>query len=387
MARIRNQNSGPQTASIADAERRPPARLEARSSDERGDDDRDGRAAPGSRAPPSTGRATCPTAATPSIDAVAEQAARAFGSSDRRRPTRRGDDDVREREQRGDDGGDRDRGRALAGRQRLEPGADRRRRVRASGRSRADIARRGRRRCAARPPAPPPRGRGRSRGAYGCAAPTGTSSAARSSRRRPRGRRLGDRPHDDRAARAVLDGDRQRGRVEPADREPRLADRARRVGDVVEARGGAARLGRRRVHGADREVVDVGVGVRGVGLRGRVRRAPDDPLGPDQRARRGGRAVVLADVHAVGGAGLHEVGAVVEDEQRAVRVGGGAERARGGDQPVVAERLVAQLDQVGAPAQRGVEERRAGGRRRRGRGGRSARRSRGVMRSVLQRYA
>ena len=111
------------------------------------------------------------------------------------------------------------------------------------------------------------------------------------------------------------------------------------------------------MHRADGEVVDVGVGVRGVGLRGRVRRAPDDPLGPDQRARRGGRAVVLADVHAVGGAGLHEVGAVVEDEQRAVRVGGGAERARGGDQPVVVERLVAQLDEVGATAQRGVEER------------------------------
>ena len=111
------------------------------------------------------------------------------------------------------------------------------------------------------------------------------------------------------------------------------------------------------MHGADREVVDVGVGVGRVGLRGRVGRAADDPVRADRRARLRGRAVVLADVHAVGVARLHEVGAVVEDEQRAVRVGGGAERLRRLDQPVVGERLVAQLDQVGAAAQRGVEER------------------------------
>jgi hypothetical protein len=111
------------------------------------------------------------------------------------------------------------------------------------------------------------------------------------------------------------------------------------------------------VHGADREVVDVGVGVRGVGLGGRVRRAADDALGADQRACGGGGVVVLADVDAVGGARLHEVGPVVEDEQRAVRVGGGAEGARGGHEAVVVERLVAQLHEVGATAQSGVEER------------------------------
>ncbi len=36
---------------------------------------------------------------------------------------------------------------------------------------------------------------------------------------------------------------------------------------------------------------------------GRVRRGPDDPVGPDDRARLGDRHVVLADVHAVGVAG------------------------------------------------------------------------------------
>ena len=106
-------------------------------------------------------------------------------------------------------------------------------------------------------------------------------------------------------------------RVDAADREPRLAHGARRVLDVVEAGGGPPGLGRRRVHRPDGEVVDVGVGLGGVRLRRRVRRAPDDPVRADDRARLGRRRVVLADVDAVGRARLHEVGPVVEDEQRA----------------------------------------------------------------------
>src|SRR5204863_325049 len=83
-------------------------------------------------------------------------------------------------------------------------------------------------------------------------------------------------------------------------------------------------------------------------------RAADDAVRADRRARLRGGAVVLADVDAVGVARLHEVGAVVEDEQRAVRVGGGAERLRRLDQLLVGERLVAQLDQVGAAPLLGV---------------------------------
>ena len=73
------------------------------------------------------------------------------------------------------------------------------------------------------------------------------------------------------------------------------------------------RLSAAGVDRADGEVVDVRVGVRRVGLRRRVRRAADDPLPSHERPRRGGGAVVLADVHAVGLARLHEVGPVVED--------------------------------------------------------------------------
>ena len=98
------------------------------------------------------------------------------------------------------------------------------------------------------------------------------------------------------------------------------------------------------------------------------------------------RVVVLADVHAVGAARLDEVGAVVEDEQRAVLVGGGAEHRRGLDQPVVVERLVAQLDQVGAARAARRRGTRAAARRRRGTGGRPPVARGGSCRAVWQRY-
>jgi hypothetical protein len=62
-------------------------------------------------------------------------------------------------------------------------------------------------------------------------------------------------------------------------------------------------------------------------------------------------------VDAVGAARVDEVRPVVEDEERAGGVGGRPELARGRDQRVVAERLVAQLDQVHPAAQRRVEQR------------------------------
>src|SRR5204862_6587082 len=89
---------------------------------------------------------------------------------------------------------------------------------------------------------------------------------------------------------------------------------------------------------------------------GLVRRAADDRVGADRRTRLGGRGVLLPDVHAVGAARRDEIGPVVEDEQRAALVGGGPELARRGDQALVVERLVAQLDDVDAAADRCGEE-------------------------------
>jgi len=62
-------------------------------------------------------------------------------------------------------------------------------------------------------------------------------------------------------------------------------------------------------------------------------------------------------VHPVGAARLDEVGAVVEDEERAVLFARGAERPGRGDERLVGELLVAELDDVDATAQRRVEQR------------------------------
>jgi hypothetical protein len=87
-----------------------------------------------------------------------------------------------------------------------------------------------------------------------------------------------------------------------------------------------------------------------------VRRAADDPVAADRGTGIARVAVVLAHVHAVGVARLHEVGTVVEDEERAGGIRGGPERARRAHERGVVERLVAQLDDVDAAAQRSVQE-------------------------------
>jgi hypothetical protein len=62
-------------------------------------------------------------------------------------------------------------------------------------------------------------------------------------------------------------------------------------------------------------------------------------------------------VHPVGAARLDEVGAVVEDEERAVRLACRAERPGRGDERLVRERLVAELDDVDLTTQGRVEQR------------------------------
>ena len=167
--------------------------------------------------------------------------------------------------------------------ERLERGA---RPASASRCARARV-RRGCRTSPAAGPAGRPLRRAGGAAAYGCVAPTCTPSSSRSSLAAASGSAASVIARTTTARRAPASTTAGSVvRVEPADREPRLAHRARRVGDVVEARGRAARLGRRRVHGADRQVVDVRVGVRRVGLGRRVRGAADDPVRADGRARR-----------------------------------------------------------------------------------------------------
>ena len=259
-------------------------------------------------------------------------------------PARREEREVGDREHRRERDRGLDRGRPLAGRVRLELRADPLVPLTAAG-----VAAAHRRRRARRSPA----------AAYGCAAPTGaSSSAARSARAAASGSAasvIARTTTIRRAPRATTA--RRGGRVEAADREPRRVDDV--LGGpahVFRTRGGAAGLRRRRMHRARGEVVDVRVGVGRRALRRCVRRAADDRVRAGDRARRGGRAVVLADVDAVRAARGDEVGPVVEDEERTVRVGGGPELPRGDDQLVVAERLVAQLHDVRAAPQRGLQE-------------------------------
>ena len=123
----------------------------------------------------------------------------------------------------------------------------------------------------------------------------------------------------------------------------------RGVAQRLDADRRAPGLGRRGVHRADGDVVGAAAPAR-LGLLHRVRREPDDRVVADELARAGDGHVVLADVHAVGAAGGREVGAVVEHEQRAGGVAALARALGRGQQLVVGGVLVAQLEEVGAAA-------------------------------------
>ena len=79
--------------------------------------------------------------------------------------------------------------------------------------------------------------------------------------------------------------------------------------------------------------------------------------GPEDRARLAHRHVVLADVDAVGVAGSGQVGVVVDDEEGAVGVAEAAEGARRRLDLAPRQRLLAQLDDVDAAAQRRPQQR------------------------------
>src|SRR6185312_4401244 len=84
---------------------------------------------------------------------------------------------------------------------------------------------------------------------------------------------------------------------------------------------------------------------------------PDEAIGPYERLRVCNRRIASSDVDAVRVARLGEIRSVVEDEERAVLFARRPERRGRLDQPLVVELLVAELDDVDAAAQRGVEQR------------------------------
>ncbi len=82
----------------------------------------------------------------------------------------------------------------------------------------------------------------------------------------------------------------------------------------------------------------------------RPRGETDEPLAADRPPCVGERCIALADVHAVGARRVNEVGPVVQDEERAVRVARAPERLGSAHEIVVPERLVTQLHDVDAAA-------------------------------------
>ena len=83
-----------------------------------------------------------------------------------------------------------------------------------------------------------------------------------------------------------------------------------------------------------------------------MRGETDQYVGADYSPHRLDRLVVLADVHAVRVAGESKVGAVVDDQQRAVRVAQLTQLAAGGHYLVVGGVLLAQLHHVHPAGQR-----------------------------------
>ena len=161
---------------------------------------------------------------------------------------------------------------------------------------------------------------------------------------------LGDRAHDDDPRRAALDDLVHVARVEAADREPGLASpRPPRARRSAGPRPGGPAWSASRAPGRPR-----GSRRRGPRPRPRPGRARgwsgrrSGPARPRARAIAGGSSSWPTWTPSAPHASTRS-GPVVEDEERVVA----GERARRLDEPVVVERLVAQLDQVDAAAHRG----------------------------------
>src|SRR4051812_1262927 len=88
-----------------------------------------------------------------------------------------------------------------------------------------------------------------------------------------------------------------------------------------------------------------------------MRREPDDGVWAEQGPRLGRGQVVLPDVDPVGVASARQVRIVVDDEEGAVVVAKAAEGLGGELDLAPRQGLLAQLHDVGAPAQRSGQER------------------------------
>ncbi len=132
------------------------------------------------------------------------------------------------------------------------------------------------------------------------------------------------------------------------------------MADQVEPGGGTPLLRGRLPNRPGADLVGPGIagcGDSGVELLRRMGGEPDERARPRERARLRDGRVVLADVDAVGAAGLDELGVVVQEEEGAVLVRGSAKRLGQRDELLrAARRLLAQLDHVDSSSEGRIQK-------------------------------
>ncbi len=190
---------------------------------------------------------------------------------------------------------------------------------------------------------------GKTQGLHGTATPARSSTLLRPARRLFGVRRVADGTHDGEARCPGVDGELGGGGVDAADRKPGHRSMLGRVPDEVQPDRRATRLGRSGEDGAHAEVVGIGR----VDIARRVRREADGQAEPAHCRR---RQVVLADVHEVGADELREVGTIVDDERNVVTPRHLTGDLEGRQQLTVGCALVANLHDVDAAANRGLQQ-------------------------------
>jgi glycine oxidase len=149
--------------------------------------------------------------------------------------------------------------------------------------------------------------------------------------------------------------------VDATDREERDAGVGGGIAHQLGTYSRATGLCRCGVYRTDADVVDERGSVCGLGhgeidLGGGVCRESDEHLRTDDPACLGHGRVLLADVHAVGAYRGGDIGAIVEDEQRAVGIADIGGDACGFGEELVLEMLLAQLHHIDATGYRLSEE-------------------------------
>lgn len=170
-------------------------------------------------------------------------------------------------------------------------------------------------------------------------------------------RRFGEGPHHNDARRARCHHLGHARTVNAPNGEPRLHGcRCSDPSHQFQSRSGTPRLRRRRPDRPDGEVVDLGITFRLARLREDVRRTPDQHGVAHQMSRLRGGEIVLPDMHHVDVSQHGDVRTIVDATQGAVPLRSGTQHGDVLEGFARLHRLVAELHDVHAAGEDGVEE-------------------------------